>query len=684
MKAISLVFAPFAAPFMPPLGLPLLSAFLSHHGLESEIQDLNIELYNYFLEDNMFQSALEAIMERYRVLKNKLSLDTAEASEYMEILPVALMRKQLQRDLDASLQLYHRRRKIDSRQDLFHSSQIIAYALRAVALSLGHLSPHPRNPYLLIEPQDYQEILTWTTWRPLVEWYTDRLRAAARVASIVGFSVCYPAQLPMTLLGAYLLRKVAPNVRIVMGGPFSTSMIKQVSHNVPKGFLGDQADLLDAVIIEDGEFPLLEYIEALQNGRTPEHPAIVPSSKLGVPLDTKRSTSPPPPSLLPAFRKMPIGLYLAPRLTLPMLTSRHCYWGKCTFCAHSIGYSSYHRYEAEDVLRQLLSIEREFGTVSIYFMDECVPPRNALEIARGLRDAKSSLRWAADMRFEQSLDRSMLQELYGGGCRYIAFGLESVNERVNKLMRKGTTKSTMTQIINDCYDVGIHSCLMFFCGFPTETREEALETVNFALDHVNKVSAIGMSYFTLCPGTELYEHASEYGIYDIQKDGEFCIDVGMNREEGRKFRTDAGEMFGSLIYEGHELYHRLFYTFEIADLKIQDSDPYPLRVTELSKLKDSWRKFCLSNGGKPTLWADMGIDSCPFDIDSYKNGQGLERRDDSFHSIVIFNVDHPLGRICSMQPRMWSILSRETVFQQWLTKPEMKTLFVDEGIVYYE
>src|SRR5206468_2930581 len=97
-------------------------------------------------------------------------------------------------------------------------------------------------------------------------------------------------------------------------------------------------------------------------------------------------------------------------------------------------------------------------------------------IGNRLLEEQLDIRWIADVRYESTFSRELLELAYRSGCRMFAFGLESINQRVVDLMDKATTREATERILTDCDAIGIASNVMFFIGFPTETKEEAGET----------------------------------------------------------------------------------------------------------------------------------------------------------------------------------------------------------------
>ena len=69
------------------------------------------------------------------------------------------------------------------------------------------------------------------------------------------------------------------------------------------------------------------------------------------------------------------------------------------------------------------------------------------------------------------------------GCHKIVFGLETYNKRMMDFMQKGIAQENVDRICSDCVDLGIGVHCYIIVGFPTETEEEARETMNFVLEN---------------------------------------------------------------------------------------------------------------------------------------------------------------------------------------------------------
>ena len=85
------------------------------------------------------------------------------------------------------------------------------------------------------------------------------------------------------------------------------------------------------------------------------------------------------------------------------------------------------------------------------------------------------------MRFENALDGDLLEKMSKSGCQKLVLGLESYNQRILDLMKKGIRTDVVKRILDECLNAGISFHLYTIVGFPTETEKEAMETLDFVL-----------------------------------------------------------------------------------------------------------------------------------------------------------------------------------------------------------
>ena len=95
--------------------------------------------------------------------------------------------------------------------------------------------------------------------------------------------------------------------------------------------------------------------------------------------------------------------------------------------------------------------------------------------------------------------------------RRIHFGIESGNEQVLRLIRKGVDLQRAREVLTWCRAIGIETHAYFMVGFPGEGHAEAQDTIRYALaldcDYVH------VAVTTPFPGTELYRLGLETGVF---------------------------------------------------------------------------------------------------------------------------------------------------------------------------
>ena len=74
-------------------------------------------------------------------------------------------------------------------------------------------------------------------------------------------------------------------------------------------------------------------------------------------------------------------------------------------------------------------------------------------------------------------DRECLVLMYESGCRFVMWGLESGNQRVLDLIEKGTVLEDIRRVLRESAEAGLFNHVFTIFGYPTETWEEARDTL---------------------------------------------------------------------------------------------------------------------------------------------------------------------------------------------------------------
>ena len=201
--------------------------------------------------------------------------------------------------------------------------------------------------------------------------------------------------------------------------------------------------------------------------------------------------------------------------------SRGCYWERCAFCSIPFDHIDFHVRYAETVANDFKNLKEKYGCNYFFFTDEALPINFLKSFSQKLVDMDLGIQWTGELKFEKSLlKENRLQLLHRSGCRKLIFGMESYNQRVLDFMKKGCPTEVIDETVEQCIDIGIGIHLYLLIGFPTETREEVYDTVNFVLHNQELLDSQGFScitsQFDLEKGTPMAKAHEEYKVYNLK------------------------------------------------------------------------------------------------------------------------------------------------------------------------
>jgi anaerobic magnesium-protoporphyrin IX monomethyl ester cyclase len=510
-----LVFPPVSDPSHPPLGIASLAAYLRQKGENVTLLDLNIPSYWYLLsEENMRRSA-ERIESRLFELQSREMLLMDDAVEYQLLAENSLSKEYLVLNATKALSSLRDPTTYTARSRYSRVSNVVRRAMEFVSAAHYPVRWYPRGfsmSYLPTKSADVLRAVTDSDQNLFIPFYESYMSQIASLnPDIIGISINYYCQMIPGITLASMLRSRFNHSFIVAGGGLICFF--EGRWEALRPFSG----ILDGMIPYEGEIPLLHLTETLRHGRDlPGGPGLVYFDGPSVVYNPPE----PPPDLkkLPApdFEGLPLEQYLAPKLVLPYLTSRGCYWGRCAFCSHDQLYrGQFRKKSAQQALREMRRLSDCFSASAFYLTDESIPPSIALGLARGITKTGTPYTWFGEFRFETSLDGEMLAELKAGGCVMLIFGLESGERRVLDLMEKGIDPEAVSKVLRGCDRSDIRTFVMFFVGFPTETREEAEKTIQFIEAHRGSITHIAFTNFILEMRSPVYANPTKYAITGI-------------------------------------------------------------------------------------------------------------------------------------------------------------------------
>jgi ribosomal peptide maturation radical SAM protein 1 len=182
----------------------------------------------------------------------------------------------------------------------------------------------------------------------------------------------------------------------------------------------------------------------------------------------------PVPDFAPFFeqkRVSPAVAGLAP--TLLMETARGCWWGErshCTFCGLNGATMTFRSKTPERVLSEMRFLHERYGVTTFSIVDDILDMRYFRSVLPLVAEANLGIEFFWEVK--ANLDRDHVRQLRDAGVRLIQPGIESLNDHVLKLMRKGTTAFRNIELMKWCCEYGVKPYWNFLYGFPGETADD--------------------------------------------------------------------------------------------------------------------------------------------------------------------------------------------------------------------
>ena len=110
------------------------------------------------------------------------------------------------------------------------------------------------------------------------------------------------------------------------------------------------------------------------------------------------------------------------------------------------------------------------------------------------------VKWVAQTRVD-CIDRELVRRMKRAGCVGLSLGIESGNDRILVVLKKGFTRAQALEGIRICQEEGLMLRLLFMVGNPSETLQDAAETIDLA--RRSSAITIQVHIATPYPGTTL-------------------------------------------------------------------------------------------------------------------------------------------------------------------------------------
>jgi len=346
------------------------------------------------------------------------------------------------------------------------------------------------------------------------------------------------------------IKRVRPESKVCVGGQHVTLY--------PRETLGLAG--VDFVVHGEGERVFLRLVEALRAGGDPARLREIPG--LGFDLDGEAHVHPHQDKLedldvlpMPARNLVDLDNYdhiaAEGERMATMQTSRGCP-AKCLFC--DIRLTKFRKRSAEHVLAELRYLV-DRGIDDIFFVDDTITidKLRLLEVCDLIKRSGLKIHFKISARVD-TVKPKILDALAEAGCYRIHYGVETATPRHLKFLQKQTTPEKIQQAFAWTKERGIGTFAYCMIGIPTETYQEMMDTVDFAV-------ALDPDYaqFSICtpyPKTALYQNMLERGFIP----GDYWREFATNPSEDFRVRFWNKDFSEDELREIQSEAHRRFYS----------------------------------------------------------------------------------------------------------------------------
>ena len=305
---------------------------------------------------------------------------------------------------------------------------------------------------------------------------------------------------------AYFIKKLAPNVRIIIGGPGCLPTIAG-SDTWVKQMLA--LGIIDYHIRGDAEIALRELLDGNK-----DYPGINSNSWQEMTREELER--------LPFADFSDYDLELYKSRAIPVIGSRGCV-RQCTFCDYIANWKKFQWRSADSIFSEMLYQKDRYGTTKFKFQDSLVNghPKEFQSLMEKIADYNSAhdekIEWSGFFIFRERTARSEQewQTIARGGARILSVGIENFNQHIRYAMGKKFSDESIIFHLEQAQKHNITCLTQIIVGYINETQEDIERTKQWLRDNQRFNDTIELywgSGLGIFDNTYLGEHKHKLGI----------------------------------------------------------------------------------------------------------------------------------------------------------------------------
>ena len=296
----------------------------------------------------------------------------------------------------------------------------------------------------------------------------------------------------------------------ICGGPH-VSCVPESLQSIPR---------LNAICIGEGEYPLLDLADAIEQGRD-----ITGIRNLWIKLNEKVYKNPCRPFIqdidsLP-FADREIFDYQSiinsDFDTAFFMFSRGCPFD-CSYCAnHALKRVAEQKYtrlrNVDSAIKEIKEAVQNYRVRAIFVCNEVfgLDKKWAFEFCKKYKESGIGLPFDVNTRVE-TISEKLCFKLKEAGCRRLNMGIESGNPYIrNEVLNRKMTNQQIIEAFQIAKRVGLKTKSFNIVGFPHETPEHFQDTIR--INQIINPDTVILAIFDPYPGTNLYNECQEKKLF---------------------------------------------------------------------------------------------------------------------------------------------------------------------------
>jgi radical SAM superfamily enzyme YgiQ (UPF0313 family) len=337
----------------------------------------------------------------------------------------------------------------------------------------------------------------------------------------IGITTTTP-QLPSVMQIAATIRRLRPDLRLILGGPHVTLVYSARKLEQKRGVTNGRGHrsaaqleaAFDVLCSGDGELAIFEALK-------PDAPKLIDGDdpKGGLFLTDQMFTEGP----MPARHLVDLNSYrysIEGHRATSLIAQLGCPFG-CGFCGgrNSKSLRQIRNRDVGSILTEVEHLHREHGyTGFMFYDDELNVSTSFVELMNGLSDLQ--MRLGAEFRLRgfvksELFTAAQAEAMFRAGFRWLLCGFEAANERILVNINKRAKLADNDRCVAFAKAAGLKVKALMSCGHPGESEGTVADIRDWLIR--NQVDDFDCTVITTYPGTPYYDlavpHADEPDVW---------------------------------------------------------------------------------------------------------------------------------------------------------------------------